>query len=272
MYPITNKIIKNITGRSIPLILLILLLAAFVSVIGLLNPILYSKIIDEVIPNRKTDQLLFYLLLLVITPCVATVIAGGKKYFSAKLGDRYTGELRRACFQKVIYAKTVALEEISPAQIASRITKECGRVGEVYITNDLMTFVTEIVTFISVLITMFLINTELSLICMAAFPLSALITRFVSKRSKAMDRELMDAMEESQKYLMEAFGAVRAIKLKAGYEKEISRWDCWLSKYRAIRLRTSVVHDMNRFFMGDLVVNIIYGFIFFYWSDSGAFD
>lgn len=264
MYTKTKEIIRTVTKRSIPMIVFILLLAAASSAMGLINPILYSKIIDEVIPKKDTGRLVFYLILLFLVPCLTTLVAGIKKHFCTKLGDRYTSRLRKECFRSTVYAKSEELEKMAPAQIVTRITKECGRIGEVYVTNDLLTFVTEIVTFVSVLITMFVINARLSLLCLVAFPLSALITSFVAKRAKTIDRELIHSMEDAQKYLTESIGAIKTVKLKNGCEKELSAWDRWLANYKRVRQRSSVIHYVNRFLMGDLIVNAIYSLIFFY--------
>lgn len=256
-------IIKKLTQKNLWLIGFIFLFTILGSILSLINPLLYSKLIDNIIPSKNYGFLVLYLCLMVLVPCCVTLFSSIKNYLSAKLGDIYTNNLRKECFNKILGAKIDELEKTSTAQIVQRITKESGRIGEIYITKDLITFVSEFVTLLFIMCTMFWVNMKLSIICVVAFPIAMLITHFVSKKSKMVDKALISTLEEGNTYLTQTVNSLKTIKLKNGQDKEKNNWLNWLKKYRSIRLKSSVTHNISNFLMGDLIINSVYGIVFF---------
>lgn len=260
----TKVIILTCIKRNIPLIFLILFLMLAASLLSLVNPILYQIVIDNVLPSKDISFLLVLLVLMTIIPLIAVVVSSVKNYFSAKLGEIFTRNLRNECFKKALFAKQENFENISSSQILNRITRECGRIGDVYITNDLISFVSEFVLLLSVLITMFIFSIKLTLICIIAFPISAILTWFVSKKSKDIDLKLSNILERGQVLLNEIFKMIKLIKLKNGFIHENTKWQDWLNEHKKIKLKSSVTHNINRFLVGDLIINVTYGVLFFY--------
>lgn len=263
-YSYAEFIIKNCVKKNVLLIIFILLLMVTASLMSLINPIIYKTIVDEIIPEKNIYKLLISLCIMTIVPWLSVFASSVKNYFSAKLGETFTSALRRQCFEKALLSKQENFEKISSTQILNRITRECGRIGDVYITNDLISFVSEVILLISILATMLVFNVKLTLICIMAFPFSFVLTWVVSRKSKKIDMELTNVFEKGQKYLNEVLKMIKLVKLKNGYLREITRLKSWLNEHKNAKLKSSVAHNINRFLIGDFIINIIYGILFFY--------
>lgn len=259
----SKRIIIHCFKNNIGLVSIVLLLLLFCSLLALVNPIIYKYIIDDIIPSKKAKALILPLLFMIFVPWMIVLLNSLKNFCVAKLSVLFTGNLRKECFQKCLHAKQESLESISSDQIVHRIMRECGRIGEVYLTNDLVSFVGEFVSLITILITMLIYDIKLTLICCIAFPISFFLTKFVAKRSKTIDNEMMGPIENGQIYLSGTLRKIKLIKLKNGYQTEYQNWSNWLDSYKKVKQHSAVVHNVNRFLVGDLIINLIYGILFF---------
>ena len=263
---------KNSPARSIAMscvkksIWIIMFTAALVIVcalLSLINPIVYKKIIDEIIPSKSINALIIPLIVMVFVPWFLVFLSSIKNYLLSVLSTRITTGLRSECFNKCLRAKQSSIENIPSAQVADRIAKECGKIGEVYLTKDLASFVQEFVSLLTILLAMLFFDVKLTFLCCLAFPVSFLLTKVVAKRSKKIDRQLIDHLEGGYVFLTGALRKIKTIKLKNGYSVENTKWLNWLNEYNKIKQKATVVHNANRFLIGDFIINIIYGVLFF---------
>ena len=65
----------------------------------------------------------------------------------------------------------------------SRITRETGKIGEVYFVNDIVGFFSESIFLLIVVITMIKIDKKFAIIIFALFPLFYFLAKFISKIS-----------------------------------------------------------------------------------------
>lgn len=259
----SKQIVFQSLSSSWASILLVVITLVLTSLLSLVSPIIYKVLIDDVIPNKDQKRLVLYLILMIAIPWLITLIASIKNYFSTKIGESISSLLRIECFDKALHAQQEAFEKITPPQILNRITRECGRIGEIYVTKDLVTFVSEIISLIATLITMLIFNIPLTCVCIIAFPASFILTKYVSKKNKTLDSELFACLEKGNKFLNEVLNKIKTIKLKNAYIFEAKNWKTWIDSYRRIKMKTTITHSINGFLLGNFIINIIYGIMFF---------
>lgn len=259
----SKKIVLKSLSGNLGNIIVVIFNLILTSLLSLVSPIIYKVLIDNVIPNKDKNGLVIYLILMIIIPWLITLVASVKNYFSTKIGEDITNALRINCFDKALHARQETFEKITPPQIVNRITRECGRIGEVYVTKDLVTFVSEIISLTATLITMLVFNASLTCVCIIAFPISVFLTRYVSKKSKALDAELVSCLEKGNNFFSEVLNKIKTIKLKNAYDYEADRCKKWLSYYCRTKLKNTITHSINGFLLGDFIINTIYGIMFF---------
>lgn len=257
------RLIKQVLRKSILLIFTIFFFILCISLLGLVTPIVYQKIIDSVIPNRRIDLLFIYLAILVSVPCLNVLMSSFKNYFSALLGDKITQKLRKECLQACLHAKFYVYETFKPNDLIYNFTREIGKIGEIYITKDILTFCTEFISLLAILVTMFLYNKQLTLLCVVAFPVLLITSNIISKKCQSVEWELTSTLNEGQTLLSQIFSHIKRIKISNGYKFETNRWENWLFKYQKVRLKSSISNNFNRFLLSELITGIIYGLIFF---------
>lgn len=255
-------VLKSISSNWTSVLIVVIALV-LTSLLSLVSPIIYKVLIDDVIPNKDQKGLITYLILMIAIPWLIALIASIKNYFSTKIGENISSMLRIKCFDKALHAQQEAFEKITPPQILNRITRECGRIGEIYVTKDLATFVSEITSLIATLITMLIFNVPLTCVCVVAFPISFILTKYVSKKNKVLDSELFACLEKGNKFLNEALNKIKTLKLKNAYAYEAKKWETWIDSYKCIKMKTAITHSINGFLLGNFIINIIYGVMFF---------
>jgi len=249
--------------KSILLIMVIVVLVILCALLSLINPIVYKKIIDEIIPSKDIYALVIPLIVMILVPWLLVFLSSVKNYLLSILSTRITIGLRSECFNKCLRAKQSSIENIPSAKVADRIAKECGKIGEVYLTKDLASFVQEFVSLLTILLAMLFFDVKLTFLCCLAFPVSFFLTKIVAKRSKKIDKQLIDHLENGYVFLTGTLRRIKIIKLKNGYSVENTKWFNWLNEYKKLKQKATVIHNVNRFLVGDFIINIIYGVLFF---------
>lgn len=259
----TSQLIQKTLFCNKKNILAIFICIILSSLLGLVTPVVYQKIIDSAIPDKRFDLLLLNLIILMFTPVLIVIVSSLKNFFSALLGDKITQELRKECFISCLRAEYQALEKNNINDVMNTITREAGKIGEIYITKDVITFCTELVSLCLILVTMFIYNIQLTLFCVVAFPVLLIISNIVSKKCQSIEYRLTQTLTEGQSFLNQVLRQIKKIKTSNGYEYETNKWRDWLCKYKKIRLQSSVSNNVNRFLLSELITGIVYGLIFF---------
>ncbi len=257
----TFNILKREFINKWKIVLVLIGIILLSSYIRLVNPLIIRNIIDVAIPDKNLNLLLQLILLMVAVSILGLIIDLFKTNKTTIFGNMITSKLRKIIYAKAIRANILDIQNINPGQITNRITRECGRI-ELYVVNDLVGILAESIFLIILFITMYTINAVFTVIVFLLLPFLFFITKFVSKYAKKLDLQMLDILEKGQNRLNQTFYQIRNIKLKNGIFKEEEQWDSWLTEYERVRRKSNIGHNLNRFFMGDLISNLLYILIF----------
>ena len=251
--------------------------AAIVAVVGsmilasgmtLIQPLFFKILFDEAIPQKDGAMVGWLVLGMVGIPLTAMGVSYFQEWLRAYIGEHVSQALRTAAFGHAIHFKFVDIENLTSAEIASRIKLEAGKVGEMYIAQDLLPVISSVVMFFGTLGFMFYLNVKLALIAAVAIPITSLLTRYMSKRSQLLDRELSNLLERGSVFLQETLLGLRTIRAFNGEDHARSRWAEWIQEHIRIKNKSSAFHHFMLHFPSELINTLIVGILFGY----GAYE
>jgi ATP-binding cassette, subfamily B, bacterial len=190
-----------------------LLATSLDAVITVVNPLLLREIIDRGILTRD-DAIVVGLALAVAAVAVFDAALGfAIRWFSARIGEGLIYDLRTQVFDHV---QRQPIAFFTRAQTGSLVSRLDGDVvgAQQAITSTLSGVVSNILSLIVILITLFYLSWLVSVIALVMIPLFILPARLVGRRLQRLTRESMQLNAEMGSTMTERFNVAGAMLVK----------------------------------------------------------
>ncbi len=235
-------------ARPYRLHLTVFLLATCVdAVITVVNPLLLRQVIDHGILARN-DRVVVLVAVAVGAVAIFDAFLGFViRWFSARIGEGLIYDLRTQVFDHV---QRQPIAFFTRAQTGSLVSRLDGDVvgAQQAITSTLSGVISNLLSLVVILVTLFYLSWLVSLIALAMIPLFILPARLVGRRMQRLTRESMQLNAEMGSTMTERFNVAGAMLVKLfGRPRE---------ETDAFSLRAGRVRDIG-------VVTAMYGQVFF---------
>ncbi len=268
----TNENAKSIiVGELRKRISVIVSMMVFLMLTILLNvtlPLLFKRLIDETIPARDMSEAGLLLVALILIPLIAAALNAIYDYRREILGVAVSQALRQRLFNHLIHTKLRDLESTETGHIIHHITRGCGLVGDVYIGEDLVPLISNVLMFIGALVAMTLINWQLMLITLLAFPITYIFSKRLQTYTRTLQQEFMRVLESGSSILQQVFSGIRTVRAFNGEAQEKGRFDSWIRQRSDIQAKTVTLHNVILVLPTHIVDRVLMGVIF----GVGAFE
>ena len=254
--------------KQIPRITLLFALALLGTAVGLVQPFLFKLLIDTAIPTADLRLIGLLLVGMVVVPVLSAGLNAANHYLRAYIGESVSQRLRRDLFDHLLHVRLADLERFKTGEHLHRLTRSCGRIGDVFVGNHLLPLAMSAILLLGTLAAMTALHWRLTLLALLAFPLSYLLTRKTRQRAQTLERDFSNALEAGQSYLNEFFPGMRTIRAFNAEPFEKARWQDWLVKHRSIKARVTAFHELIRIVLPESVNYVAAGLVFGY----GAFE
>ncbi len=214
--------------------------------ITVVNPLLLRELIDHGIIAR--DQ---YVVLVVALTAVGVAIFDAllgvvNRYFSSRLGEGIIYDLRTQVFDHV---QRQPLAFFTRAQTGSLVSRLDGDVvgAQQAIVGTLSSVVANVLSVAAILITMFSLSWQVSILALALIPLFMFPVRMVGRRLQRLSREAMQLNAEMGTTMTERFNVAGAMLAKL-YGRPRQESELFASKAHKVR-EIGVTRDMYGSFL-----------------------
>ncbi|PLV57434.1 ABC transporter ATP-binding protein [Thermotoga sp. SG1] len=219
--------LKRFLGYLRPHVLTLTLVFVFVTVssfLGILSPYLIGKTIDEVFVPRAFDRLPKYVLVLGSIYVLTSFLFWLQGKLMLKLSQDVVFRMRKELFEKLQRIPVGFFDKTPHGDIMSRLINDVDNINNV-LGNSIVQVFSGIVTLIGVVIMMFKVDIVLSLVTLSIVPLTVLITRIVSSRTRKYFYENQKVLGELNGIIEEDISGLSVIKLFTREEKEIEKFN-----------------------------------------------
>src|SRR6201996_5509949 len=258
--------IKRIVGYARPYrwqLAIFLLCTALDPFITVVNPLLLRELIDNGIVGKNEGVILVVALTVAGVGVFDAILGVANRYFSSRIGESVIYDLRTQVFDHV---QQQPLAFFTRAQTGSLVSRLDGDVvgAQTAIVGVLSSVVSNVLSLIVILVTLFYLSWLVSLIGLLLIPLFIIPARLVGRRLQRLSRESMQLNAEMGSTMTERFNVAGAMLVKLfGRPRE----ETALFSQRAARVRDiGVVQSMygQVFFVSltlltSLVTAVVYG-------------
>ena len=238
------------------------------SATGILYPIITRYMLNDLIPNRKFDQIIIfgsvlfgaYVLKMIMKYCV--------DYYGHMVGTNMQADMRREMFEKLEQLPFSYYDNNETGKIMSRITSDLQEISELAHHGPEML----VMTSFSLLFSLFYlssINLTLALIIFSCSPLLFIITLIVRKKHIESSRKARRSIAQINGDVNSSVSGIRITKAFNNSEKEIEKFEKGNKDFVEAKMGqffTMAIQHAATIFVTDIynVVCLISGGIFLY--------
>ena len=208
--------IRRIIGYAKPykLWLALFLFATILdSLITVVNPVLLGKIIDKGILPRDEAVVIALAVAVAVVALFDALLGFIIRWFSARIGEGLIYDLRTQVFSHVQQQPIAFFTRAQTGSLVSRLNSDV--IGaQSAITSTMSSVVSNILTTGAILVTMFLISWQISLIALVLIPLFILPAKRVGRRLQRLTRESMQLDAAMGSTMTERFNVAGAMLVK----------------------------------------------------------
>jgi len=244
---------------------LALMLAAMgiTALIGLVPPLLYRDLIDNVLPNRDFARLNLLALGMIGIPVVSGLIGVAQRYLSARVGEGIICDLRQTMYDHLQRMSLRFFTHTRSGEIVSRFNNDVVGAQRA-VTGTLPDIVINGITLASTLAVMITIEWRLALLSVAVLPLFLLPARRVGGILRRIRRQALQYNADMSSIITETLGinGVLLVKTFGRQRQEVARFRETSHNVRDTGVRQALV---GRWFFLGLGIASAIGTALIYW-------
>ncbi len=175
---------------QVALVLIVILLT---TLLGLVNPLLIARVLDDAIQKGDATLLLIYVATIVVTTIVTGIIGMGQSYLNNKIGQNVMYDLRNQLYQHLQSMPLHFFTGTQTGEIQSRLSNDVGGIQAV-VTNTATNLISNISVAVSTIIAMVIISPLLTLMTFVLLPLFLWVTYKVGNIQRQTSKETQKSL------------------------------------------------------------------------------
>jgi len=210
--------------------------------IGVLSPLIFRHLIDEILPSKDLRQLTLFTLTLFLIPLVSGGLGVLQRRLNAQVGEGVIYDLRTALFAKLQRMSLRFFTQTKSGELMSRLNNDVVGAQNA-INNSLLGIVTNLAETIAITAVMFSLEWRLTLAAIFILPLFYLVSRAAGNALRDIARVGMDLNAQMNAHMNETLniGGALLVKLFGRAHEEETRFQERAARVRDIGARRAVI-------------------------------
>jgi len=252
---LSRETVRRVVGFALPHRALIVGFLFFVVLDALLvvvNPLLIRALLDDGIIGKNTTLVIWLAVAMAATSVLDAALGVGSGYLSSRIGESLIFDLRTKVFAHVQRMSLAFFTRTQTGALVSRLNNDVIGAQRAF-TSTLSSTVSNSISVVVVGITMFALSWQVTLACLALFPVLLLASRWVGRRISGLTRRQMDGNADLGNMMTERFnvGGALLLKLFGRRDEEDEKYAEKAGVVRDLGIRISLI---TRIFMAMMML------------------
>ena len=231
--------IYNRSKRYIPSVLVISLLAAFISVL-FVGLALVSKTVLEIATGDQSGNLLNYGVLLSIFVILQVVCSGVESYLKARASGKFIIGLRKYLFEQIGVKKYSEISKHHSGDLLNRITGDV-EVIQSFVVGTIPSAVSMVTKIIGCVAALIWLEPKVAILVLLVGILVPAFGRLLSKRFRLLHKEVQRSEGLSRSFMQECFMNLSVMKTFKSTKAITDRLDDYMAQNYRFKIKRSVV-------------------------------
>ncbi|PSU36067.1 ABC transporter ATP-binding protein [Photobacterium lutimaris] len=205
---------------------------------SLLFPWLIIKVIDVHLSQGSMDGLLLHIFYLLAVLVVSYVVDTTYSYQLRKTGQHTITDMRTVLFERVLKLPRSYFDNTPTGVTLSRLTSDLETIGESFVQST-VGLVKDSINTIALLIMMFFIDWQLTLIVLVIMPPVMYLTRYVRNRLRATYLVTRSALARGIGFLQEVLIGVKTVQLYRAEEEVETKYRGYTDEFLKAQMKAN---------------------------------
>jgi ATP-binding cassette subfamily B protein len=252
---LTRDTVRRVAGFAVPHKRLIAMFLVFVVLdagLVVINPLLVKHILDDGILGKDASLVVWLALAMGLVSILDAVLGVGSGFLSSRIGESLIFDLRTQVFAHVQRMSLAFFTRTQTGALVSRLNNDVIGAQRAF-TSTLSSTVSNSISVVVVGVTMFALSWQVTLACLALFPLLLLASRWVGRQISGLTRQQMDGNADLGNMMTERFnvGGALLLKLFGRRDEEDAKYAQKAGHVRDLGVRIALV---TRIFMAMMML------------------
>ena len=195
------------------LLAVFLVLVVLDAVVSAANPLIYREIINKGILGHDADLIVVLAVLVAVLAITDAGLTLVERFISARVGENLIFDMRTRVFDHVQRMPIAFFTRTQTGALVSRLNNDVTGAQEAF-TDVLSSVIGNLISVGIVLVIMFFLSWQLTLVSLVLLPLFLLPARWLGRRLQSITRERYDLTAEMNNGMVERFNVAGALLVK----------------------------------------------------------
>jgi len=192
-------------------LLLVLVFVLVYILLGLLEPYLIGRAIDQYISSKQISGLSSLALILLTAYLFDNGFQAASSWLMARISQDALRRLRRDLFEHLQKLSIAFFDQHTAGELMSRLTNDIDAINQA-VSQNVVSLVASVLSLIGIVIAMFVLNMWLALAALLVVPIMFWFTQFVAKYTRKGFRDLQRELGEINGVMEESISGQRVVK------------------------------------------------------------
>src|SRR4030066_1240944 len=190
---------------------LVLVLVVIYTLMGLLGPYLMGRAIDQFISTKQADGLAGIALLMLLVYLLNNLFQAVANWVMANVSQRALKLMRRDLFFHLQELPLNFYDHNPAGELMSRLTNDIDAINQA-VSQNVTSLIASVLSMLGIVITMFLLNTWMTLAALVVIPIMFWFTNFVARYTRRGYQQLQKNLGERNAVMEESISGEKVIK------------------------------------------------------------
>ncbi|HMZ46309.1 MAG TPA: ABC transporter ATP-binding protein [Chitinophagaceae bacterium] len=238
-----------------------LVLAILIAILAPIRPYLIQLTIDKatgkniiiptwlqfIFPSKNLNiaaQLVIWITIFQIVFIIfETIIRFVFSYLTAKLGQHIVKDLRVSVFKKILHLRLRQFDKTPIGTLTTRTINDIESINDIF-SDGLIPIISDLLTIIFTVATMFWINWQLALIALIPFPFIIIATYYFKESVNASFIRVRNAVANLNAFVQEHLTGINIVQAFAAEEKEFKKFEAINQEHRSANIKAIFAYSV----------------------------
>jgi len=216
------RLTQYLSSYKFTLIVVLIFVLAYIS-LGLLEPYLIGRAIDQYISAKKLDGLSQLALLLLSAYLLDNAFQAASSWLMARISQDALRRLRRDLFEHLQKLSIAFFDRHTAGELMSRLTNDIDAINQA-VSQNVVSLVASVLSLVGIVITMFVLNPWLAIAALLVVPIMFWFTNFIARYTRRGFRDLQKELGEINGVMEESISGQRVVKAFRRSESSVERF------------------------------------------------
>jgi len=228
-----------------------LVLAIVLAVLAPLRPLLIQLTINDGIKNNTASHFINgpggFIIEITLIQIVLLLLETGLRFFftflTASLGQSVVRDMRVSTYKKILHLNLSQYDKTPIGTLTTRTINDIESINDIF-SDGLIPIIADLLSIISVLTYMFIVDWQLTLVCLAPFPILIIATYFFKESVNKSFIRVRNAVSNLNAFVQEHITGMAIIQAFAAEKREFKKFNSINKEHRNANIKAIFAYSV----------------------------